>query len=281
MLLFVDTEKCNRDRLCVEACSRRIIEMEDRGAIPTLATGAEQLCNNCGHCVVVCPTGALSLNTTKPGDCPEIRDDLIISAEQAEQFFKSRRSIRSYRDKPVEREKLDKLVQIAGYAPSGHNARPVHLLIIEDSAEVRHLASLVIDWFRLIIKDFPATAESSNFDRLVRFWDKGEDLVCRKAPYLIIAHARTGAGTAREDCILALAYMELAAHSLGLGSTWAGYLMAAMSYYPPLSEAINLPEGHECFGALMFGYPKFKYARIPLRNPLPVTCRNDQAKKGG
>jgi nitroreductase/NAD-dependent dihydropyrimidine dehydrogenase PreA subunit len=281
MLLSIDTEKCNYDRLCVEACSRRIIEMENRGTIPTLVVGAEELCNNCGHCVAVCPTGALSLDTMRPGDCPEIRNDLIISAEQADQFFKSRRSIRSYRNKPIEREKLDKLVQIAGYAPSGHNARPVHLLVIEDSTDVRRLASLVIDWLRLIIKDFPDMAESSNFDRLVRFWDKGEDLICRKAPHLIIAHALTSAGTAREDCILALAYMELAAYPLGLGATWAGYIMAAMSSYPPLSEAVNLPEGHGCFGALMFGYPKFKYVRIPPRNPLPVTWRNGQGKKVG
>lgn len=274
MLLSIDTEKCNHDKLCTEACSRHVIEMEDRGSIPTLVAEAEELCNNCGHCVAVCPTGALSLDTIKLEDCPEIRDDLIMNAEQVDQFLKSRRSIRSYRNKSVEREKLDKLVQIAGYAPSGHNARPVQLLIVEDAAEVRLLASLVIDWLRFIIKDSPAMVESSNFDRLIRFWDEGEDLVCRKAPHLIIAHALTGTGTAREDCVLALSYIELAAHSLGLGTTWAGYIMAAISLYPPLSEVVNLPESHECFGAIMLGYPKFRYVRIPLRHPPLVTWRN-------
>jgi nitroreductase len=219
----------------------------------------------------VCPTGALSLETIKPEDCLEIQNDLTINAEQAGQFLKSRRSIRSYKDKPIEREKLDKLVQIASYAPSGHNARPVHLSIIEDSAEVRRLTSMVIDWLRSIIKDFPDMLESSNFKRIVKFWEKDEDLISRKAPHLVIAHSLTNVGTAREDCILALAYMELAAYSLGLGATWAGYIMAAISSYPPLSEAFNLPDGHECYGVLMLGYPKFKYARIPPRNPLQVT----------
>ena len=276
MLLFVDTEKCNRDGICVEACGRRIIEMKDQDAVPTPVAGAEELCINCGHCVAVCPTGALSLDTMKPKDCPEIRADLLISVEQAEQFFQSRRSIRNYKNKPVERKKLNKLIQIAGYAPSGHNARPVHLLVIEDSTEVRRLASLVIDWLRLMIKDSPAVAESLHFDRLVGFWDKGKDPICRNAPHLIIAHALENAGMAHEDCILALAYMELATCSLGLGATWAGYVMAATSFYPPLTKAMNLPEGHKCFGALMVGYPKFKFVRMPLRNPLPVTWRTSQ-----
>lgn len=276
MRLFVDTEKCNHEGICVGACGRHIIEMKDHDAVPTLVAGEEELCINCGHCVAVCPTGAISLDTMKPEDCREIREDLLISVEQAEQFFQSRRSIRNYKDKPIERKKLNKLIHIAGYAPSGHNDRPVHLLVIEDSTGVRRLASLVIDWLRLMIKDFPAVAESHNFDRIVRFWDKGGDLICRNAPHLIIAHALEGAGTAHEDCILALAYVELAACPLGLGATWAGYVMAAANSYPPLIKAMNLPEGHKCFGALMVGYPKFKFVRMPLRDPLPVTWRASQ-----
>jgi hypothetical protein len=32
-----------------------------------------------------------------------------------------------------------------------------------------------------------------------------------------------------------------------------------------LREAVNLPEGHQIFGAMMVGYPKYRYHRIPLR----------------
>ncbi|MCK5615011.1 nitroreductase family protein [Candidatus Pacearchaeota archaeon] len=276
MLFSVDPEKCNCDGICVEACGRRIIEMEDQDAVPTPVAGAEELCIDCGHCVAVCPTGALSRDTMKPKDCPEIQKDLLISVEQAEQLFRSRRSIRNYKDKPIEREKLNKLMQIAGYAPSARNARPVHLLVIEDSTEVRRLTGLVIDWMRLTINHAPALAEAFHFDRLVGFWDSGKDPICRNAPHLIIAHALESAGMAHEDCILALAYMELATCPLGLGATWAGYVMAATSSYPPLTKAMNLPEGHKCFGVLMVGYPKFKFVRMPLRNPPAVTWRTTQ-----
>jgi len=273
MFLSVDVEKCNRDGICVEACGRHNIEMKDQDAVPTPLAGAE--CSECGHCVAVCPTGALSLDNMKSEDCPDIRKDLMINAEQAEQFLHSRRSIRTYRSKPIERDKLNKLIQIAGYAPSGHNARPVHLIIVEGSKEIRHLSSLVIDWLRLMIEDNPDLAKFFGTDRLFRLWNKGEDPVCRDAPNLIIAHAQSD-GMAREDCILALAYMELVAGSLGLGATWAGYVMDATRSYPPLTNTMNLPEGHKCYGALMVGYPALNFVRMPLRNPPPVTWHNSE-----
>lgn len=274
MLFTIDLEKCNYCGICVEACGRKIIEMKSQDVVPTLVAGADELCNNCGHCVAVCPPGALSRQTMKPEDCPPIQKDLLISAKQAEQFLRSRRSIRNYQDKPVGRHTLSKLIQIAGYAPSAHNARPVHLLVIEYSTEVRRLAGEVIDWMRLVIKDSPSLAEALHLDRVVEFWESGKDPICRNAPHLIIAHAPEIGGMPHEDCILALAYLELAAPTLGLGATWAGYIMAAIVFHPPFTEALNLPEGHKGFGAMMVGYHKFKYLRLPLRSSPTVTWRN-------
>ena len=271
MLFSVDREKCNRDKICVEACG--LIEMGKADLVPTLIADAEELCTNCGHCVAVCPTGALALRSMGPADCPQIKEELLIGLEQADQFLRSRRSIRNYKEKPVERDKLSKLIQASSYAPSAHNARPVHLLVIEDRKEVRRLSGLVVDWMRLTIKEAPALAKTVHFDRGVALWDEGKDPICHNAPHLIIAHAAESARLARVDCILALAYAELIAPPLGLGTTWAGYVMTATSFYPPLTEALNLPEGHKCFGVIMVGYPKLKFVRMPLRNPPAVEWR--------
>ena len=273
MRFYVDPEKCNRDRICVEACGRRLIEMREADSVPTLIADVEELCINCGHCVAVCPSGALALDTMRPEDCPQIRSELLIDLDEAEQFLRSRRSIRNYNDKPIERDKLNKLIQVSGYAPSAHNARPVHFLVIEDKAEVRRLSGLVVDWMRVTIKEDPVLAKRFRYDRVVAFWDMGKDPICRNASHLIIAHATENSRLAQVDCILALAYAELIALPLGLGATWAGYMMAATISYPPLVEALNLPEGHKCFGVLMVGYPKLKYVRMPLRNPPAVEWR--------
>ena len=273
MVFYVDAEKCNRDGICVEACGRRLIEMEKGDSVPALIADLEELCINCGHCMAVCPTGALALHTMRPEDCPQIKKELLIDLEQAEQFFRSRRSIRNYKDKPVERNKLNKLIQVSGYAPSAHNARPVHFLVIEDKTEVRRLSGLVVEWMRMTIKEAPVLAKTLHFDRLVGLWDGGKDPICRNAPNLIIAHAAENSRLAEVDCILTLAYAELIALPLGLGATWAGFVMAATTSYPPLLEALNLPEGHKCFGVMMVGYPKLKFVRMPLRNPPAVTWR--------
>jgi nitroreductase/ferredoxin len=273
MLFYVDPEKCNRDGICVEACGHRLIELGEADSVPTLIADGEELCVNCGHCVAVCPTGALAHHTMRPEDCPNIREELLINLEQAEQFLRSRRSIRNYREKPVERDKLNKLIQISGYAPSAHNARPVHFLVIEDKTEVRRLSALVVDWMRVTIKEAPAVAEKFHFDRVVASWDGRKDPICHNAPHLIIAHTAENARLAQVDCILALAYAELIALPLGLGTTWAGYVMAATTSYPPLMEALDLPKGHRCFGVMMVGYPKLKFVRTPLRNLPAVAWR--------
>ena len=273
MLFYVDAEKCNRDGICVEACGRRLIEMGEADSVPTLTAGVEELCINCGHCVAVCPSGALALHTMKPEDCPQIRKELLIDLEQAEQFLRSRRSIRNYKDKPVERDKLNKLIQVSGYAPSAHNARPVHFLVIENKAEVKRLSSLVVDWMRRTIKEAPVLGKAFHFDRVVALWDRGKDPICRNAPHLIVAHAVESSRMVQVDCVLALAYAELIAPLLGLGATWAGYVMTATFFCPPLMEALNLPEGHKSFGVMMVGYPKLKFVRMPLRNPPAVAWR--------
>lgn len=271
-MFLVDEERCKRDGICVEACGRLIIRMK-KGGFPELAPGGEDLCLKCGHCVCACPTGALSIPAMRPEECPEIARDLVLNEAQGEQFLKSRRSIRGYQDRRVEREKLTKLVELAGFAPSAHNARPVGLLVFEDPQSVRHLAGLVIEWMEGVLKESPAWAAPLGFDRIVELARKGRDPILRNAPHLFVAHADEKARLAKEDCVLALAYAELAAPSLGLGATWAGFFMVASQIYPPLKEALKLPAGHGNFGALMIGYPKVKFLRLPKRQPPRVTWR--------
>ena len=72
---------------------------------------------------------------------------------------------------------------------------------------------------------------------------------------------------------VALACLELAAPSLGLGSCWAGYFYVSAMFFPPMKEALQLPEGNGVYGAMMVGYPKYKYHRIPTRKITNVIWR--------
>ncbi|MHB8122411.1 MAG: nitroreductase family protein [Desulfuromonadaceae bacterium] len=64
----------------------------------------------------------------KVADCPPVRAELELGSEQVEHFFRSRRSIRTYSPKEMEREKLSRLISIAQYAPSGTNSQQVQWL---------------------------------------------------------------------------------------------------------------------------------------------------------
>ncbi len=274
MTLFViDQEKCKQDGLCVAECPMVIIQLKDNESVPIPTEDAEELCINCGHCVAVCPHGAMSHKNMTPEQCPPVRKDWLLNPDQVEHFLRSRRSIRTYKEEPVEREVLTKIIDIARFAPSGHNLQPVRWRVIYDGQEVRRLAGIVIDWMRDLLEKGEPLAKALHMDRAVAAWESGVERICRGAPHVIVAHAPKEERTAPQACTIALTYLELAAPSFGLGACWAGYFNAAANFWPPMQEALDLPEEHISFGAMMVGYPKYKYQRLPLRNEARITWR--------
>lgn len=266
-LFTVDPEKCNRDGICVAECPSRIILMSSPKAIPTPIPDAEEYCIQCGHCVSVCPESALSLSWLKPDECSSLDPGLLLTQNQAEQFLTSRRSIRTFRKKPVEHKTLLKLLEIACRAPSARNRQPWHWLVVENTAEVKRLAGLVIDWVRLIIRQRPEMAGQMKLPRVLEAWESGDERICRGAPHVIVVHGDKDWSFGSEDGALALSHLDLYASAMGLGTCWGGYLHTAANHYPPLFEAMGLPSEHRVYGAMMVGHPKFKYPRIPRRNP--------------
>ncbi|MGE5417945.1 MAG: nitroreductase family protein [Acidobacteriota bacterium] len=272
-LLSIDQDKCKRDGICASECPIKIIEIKEKGAFPSAVSSADERCITCGHCVSVCPHGALALKTVKPDDCLPIDQKLIPSPEQLEHYFKSRRSIRTFKDKPIDRPLIEKIIDIARYAPSGHNTQPVHWLVIDDKTQIHRLSGLVIEWMRYIISNMPEIASALHMEDLVQKWDQGIDRVCRDAPCIIMAHAPSGVSTSQGSCTIALTHLEMAAYAYHLGACWAGYLGAAAGSFPPLIQELALPEGHQAFGAMMIGHPKFAYHRIPPRVEPRITWR--------
>ncbi|MDQ7093118.1 nitroreductase family protein [Desulfosporosinus sp. PR] len=270
-LFTVDQTKCQRDGVCARECPVGIIKFSDKNSFPTPVDKAEESCIQCGHCMAVCPHGALTLDKQKIEDLPLIHKDLMPSSESIKEFLTARRSIRRYKQNVVGRETLEELINLGSYAPTGHNKQQVHWSVFEDPAKVRRLASLVVDWANLMAPKIPDRDMAKGMENLVLAWNKGEDPILRGAPHLIMVHSQADLPTAHADCVIALTYLELYAASKGLGTCWAGYLTAAANIFPPLRAALGLPEGHRCFGAVMLGYPQHKYYRRPKRNAPSVT----------
>ena len=208
-----------------------------------------------------------------PADCAPLSPALALTEAQCAQLLRGRRSIRAYRRQPVDRATLARLIDLARYAPSGHNSQNAEWLVLSGREQLRRLAGLVVDWMRRVQVDSPELARTMHLERTVARWQAGHDVILRGAPALVVAHAPAADRLAPSSCTIALAHLELAAAALGLGGCWAGYLHAATASFAPLVAALDLPAGHQCFGAMMVGYPKFRYQRVPTRRPARITWR--------
>ena len=270
-LFSIDKDKCVQAGFCAEECPTGLVRMDGPDKYPTPLEGKEHFCVECGHCVAVCPHDAITLDAMPLDDFALIREDLVVSPEQAEQFIKSRRSIRSYKNKPVERQTLARLVDGARFAPSGHNMQPVEWVVLASRESVIQLVELVVEWSRLEAEKDSEVARELNAPGLIRAWERGKDVICRGAPHLVAAHAAKSAITPELDSVIALSHLELLAHGFGLGACWAGYVLFAARNHPPILEFLSIPKDHDLHGALMLGRPKYKYHRIPPRREAGIT----------
>jgi len=217
-------------------------------------------CILCGHCVAVCPHGALAHSglpdeaiLPMPGDlpAPAALDGLLIS----------RRSVREFKDRPIARETLEALLDVARRAPTAVNSQKLHWIVAGDAAKGRALSAEAMNWVR---------ASRPNWKALLEPWERGYDKILHGAPATVVACAPEDYHWGAVDCAIALTYLELAAEVRGLGVCWAGILTRAARAHPPLCRVLSVPEGYVVHGALMLGEHKYTYRRVPPRQPLSV-----------
>ena len=265
-MLHIDRTRCQRDGLCAAVCPMDIIVTDNEG-FPAFRDGGAELCIACGHCAAICPQSALVNEKLPGGAAPAIDPNLGVAPEALAQLLRSRRSIREFRSEPVPRERIEQALDAARWAPSAVNRQPVHWLVIQSPAEVRGLAGLVADFLR------QGARVGTRYAAILEQWDQGNDLILRGAPHLVVAHAPQDWAWSAVDCTIALTQFELALVNSGIGTCWAGFLSWAAREYPPLKEALGLPAGHEAYGALMLGLPRYAYPQSPPRQPAQVEWR--------
>jgi len=265
--LTVNESKCRHDGICAAVCPVGILVLDPQKNIPVPAADAQERCVNCGHCAAVCPQAALSLAAMPATQCLPLPDGWNLSPAQVSAFLKGRRSIRCYKKDLVDREIIEKLIDTARYAPSGINLQPVAWKILYDPQKLAELAGLVVAWMKTQIASQSPLALGLKFDRIVAAWEKGEDRICRNAPHLVVAYGLKDDPTAPQAATIAITYLDLIAAAHGLGACWAGYVHIAASQDPAVKKFLGLRSREACLGAMLLGFPRHRYYRIPLRNP--------------
>ncbi|MDX2500626.1 MAG: nitroreductase family protein, partial [Deltaproteobacteria bacterium] len=161
--LTIDETKCKQDGICAAECPRLIITQVDGKSFPQVAEVDEAYCMTCGHCVAVCPHGALSVTGVDIEVCPEIEKNLVLSWNQADQFLRSRRSIRLFKEKAMDRETVEKLIGTARYAPTAGNAQNLHWTVIEGRDKLEPLSQETISWMERVIEAQPDSSAANYF----------------------------------------------------------------------------------------------------------------------
>jgi nitroreductase/Pyruvate/2-oxoacid:ferredoxin oxidoreductase delta subunit len=260
-LITVDAERCNGDGLCVKDCPAKIIVMGEDG-LPIETPEAYDICIRCGHCVAVCPKSALKNSRTNETDyLPASRD--LPTAQILENLLLARRSTRQFKDGGVDRDALEKILEIGRRAPTASNSQNIAWIVIENAGRLARIRELCVECMRKV----------PGREHYVKHSDLGQDMVLRGAPVLIVAHAPADYFWGQGDSAVALTYQELLAISMGLGVCWAGLVTWVAGVEPKLREELGLPDGQNMVGGLMIGAPAVRYAKVPAREPLRVQWR--------
>ncbi len=269
-LIKIDEAKCKKDGLCMMDCPVGIIKQADKDSFPVMIPHGEKVCLRCGHCVAVCPHGALEHENVPAEGSPEIVKEMVLDDAQAAQFLRSRRSIRRFKDKPVASETIQSLIDTARFAPTGGNSQLVTWTVHTDKAKLNEISDLTVAWMKEMLASEVAKMLPPYFPKIVEAYEAGINSITQDAPCLVVASAPGDYANGLVDLSIALSYFELMATVKGMGTCWIGLITRALASSGQLKKMVGLPDNHTHYYAMVLGYPKFKYYRLPERKPAKI-----------
>lgn len=256
--LEINEEKCIHCGMCIKDCMPKIITFNEN-KIPVSIKEREQSCINCQHCLAICPTGALSINGKRSENSN--RADEELNPENVLNLIKSRRSIRHFKRENVAPETLEKLKSMLDYVPTGVNNHGLFFSVVDDVEVMDELRKTINERIIKIISNKAVKVITKTFERYTDRILKGEDIVFRGAPHLIVVSTPKNAPCKDFDGTIALSYLELYAKSLGIGTCWCGLAYACFKFIPGLKSILNIPKTHDIAYCMLFGYPEIRYQR--------------------
>ena len=142
--------------------------------------------------------------------------------------IKLRYSVRSYLDKPVEQEKLDRILDAARLAPSGSNRQPWKFVVVRD-AETRKKLVLACS-NQEFVGQAPVVIAGVGLmpDRIMSCGVPGDPV----------------------DVAIALEHVALAAAAEGLGTCWIGSF-----HQDQIRALLGIPANAKVIEVMTLGYP--------------------------
>ena len=261
-MIIIDQEKCIGCGLCADDCVYKSLTIEDGKA------KYNRKCFQCGHCVAICPMNAVSIPDYEMEEVEELDADRVgFDIDQLLHTIKARRSIRRFEDRPVEQEKLEKIIQAGRYTATAVNRQDSRFIIVQK--ELAELKKIIWNGIDDVI-GHPEDTEKGLlmlFKFLAEKRTGGIDFIFREAPVVLYI-----AADAPQSSCLAAQNIELAAISQGLGVLYNGYLSDATNSNETAREWLDM-EDKKVQICMLIGYPDVTYKRTAPRRKADVRWR--------
>ena len=267
----INKEKCIRCGACIKDCITYSIEA-GADLFPQANNIGEDCCIECNHCMAVCPTGAISVNDKNPDNSLQPN---LPEADGVLGLIQTRRSIRQYKSEEISPELFEKLKSMLPYIPTGCNVNSLHFSFVETRSAMDIIRNYVRKKLLKILKSPFMPKPANKFAKYKTAFENGEDVIFREAPQMVVVSSHIHAPCANVDPIIALSYIELYAHSLGLGTCWCGFAQCCFKLFPKLSEMVQIPDEYKPVYVMLLGYPAVKYHRTTQPKSFPVTDITD------
>ncbi len=181
------------------------------------------------------------LKRYEPSDpMSSVKSDIQIATNPVVQTILERRSIRKYKDTPVEHEKLQAIATCGINAPSGMNRQPWLIRVVEDQQ---------------LIAEVTEVYKQANARQVER--DKNFKNMFRNAPNLICVCTPAQGGGELDAGILG-ENMVLAAQALGLGTCYLGGPVRFLNTNEKAKfflDRLDIPADYRLNYILAIGYP--------------------------
>jgi len=281
---ILDQEKCIKCQLCTEVCPCKILGINSNHEVHFIHE-RESICLQCGQCMAICSTKAIQVQGISYEN--ELFDlpDNDINQKSFFDFLANRRSVRNFKDKPVPRELMVKIVDSIAFAPNGSQPHKINITVVNDRKviesalpKISEFINNIVKWvdnpfvrfmiklkndretFKTLTNHFYPIAKLGNYK--LEYGDR----ITRGAPAMIIFHADKGAEEHTDNSLIYATFAMLAAHSLGLGATMISIVPRAINKMKELKETFKIPDKNEAIISLVIGYPKYKYKRAIKRD---------------
>jgi len=279
----VDHDKCIRCCRCVAICPKEHLELSE-GNISEVEDPIHA-CIGCCHCMAVCPTEAIRIEGNDYSDFEKLPDRLP-GLDDILPLLKARRSVRKYQKKPVPRDVIERIIDVATLAPMGLPPHRVEILVFDERRKIAEFIPSALVELKKWVEGFRYP-----FSKLVmRFMMSGEvlkvmeeqvvplakgiiwgeehsrDFLTYGAPAMLIFHSTKFEEAYEENAVIAKVYAMLAAEGLGLGSCISGMIPPVFEHNKVIREKYGIPKDNKVCGCLLLGYPVPTYNRaIPRK----------------